>query len=307
MILIPIARSGRRWFRPALVAVALTLAAGCGGSSSPTVDADTIGVVASTAIYGDITRGVGGDAVDVTVILDDPAVDPHEFQGSARDVLALSHADVVIVNGGGYDAFMDQLLEGADNDSARVIDVAELVGIPEGGNEHVFYDPDDMRNLATELATALRAAAPGHEDTIAAASASFDRELAGLADQVAAIAADFDATPVVATDPAAAAFVTAAHLDNRTPEAFMIAVEDGTGVAPRTARAVRELVDGADVRAVVTEPGAADPQVVEVVDAARARDLPVVEVTEMLPPGDTYVGWMRTNFDGLQTALGGGS
>lgn len=264
-------------------------------------------MVASTGIYGDIAERVGGDAVEVTVLLDDASVDPHEFQGTARDVLALSRADVVVVNGGGYDGFMDELLDGADNPSAQVIDMAAAAGVPDGGNEHVFYDPENIDGLVDDLAASFSAARPDAADRFVAAAAELHDELAGIAAQVRRIDEHHRGTPVAVTDPAAEAFVTAAGLDDRTPEAFLVAVEDGTGVAPRTARQVLDLIADQAVDLVVTEAGAVDAQIDEVLRAADATDLPVVTVTEMLPPGEHYVAWMRDNFERLDRALDGAS
>lgn len=260
-------------------------------------------MVASTGIYGDIAQRIGGSAVEVTVLIEDPQIDPHEFQATARDVLALSRADVVVMNGGGYDGFMDQLLVAADNPSAPVIDMADLLGIGPEDNEHVFYAPENIRRLATELVDVLDTLAPRRAPAFDRAAESLDEDLDDLATRVEHLRGAHRGTPVAATDPAAEAFAAVVALDNRTPEEFMIAIEDETGVAARNVRTVLDLVGHGTVELVVTEAGVVDPQVHEVLAAARARDTPVVTVTEMLPPDEHYVSWMRGNLDRLEAAL----
>src|SRR6478735_6745168 len=99
-------------------AVALTgCASEAGGSAS---GADELRIVASTNVYGDIAATVAGDAATVTSIMDDPAQDPHSFEASAQNQLAVSKADVVIENGGGYDPFMQTLLKGSKNQDTTV-------------------------------------------------------------------------------------------------------------------------------------------------------------------------------------------
>src|SRR6478735_6072959 len=100
-------------------AIALTLA-GCSSSSSAGSDDGTVRVVASTDVYGDIATTIGGDAVHVTSLMTDPAQDPHSFEASAQNQLAVSKADVVIENGGGYDDYMQTLLKGSKNQDTTV-------------------------------------------------------------------------------------------------------------------------------------------------------------------------------------------
>ncbi|HEY0238272.1 MAG TPA: zinc ABC transporter substrate-binding protein, partial [Friedmanniella sp.] len=136
-----------------VAALVLGLAA-CSGSPSgvPARGADgTIAVVASTNVYGDIARSIGGDAVTVTAIIDRPDQDPHEYTADARTQLNLSKARLVIENGAGYDDFVNTMLA-ATTAQPRVITVADVSGYdqhPADGefNEHLWYDFPTMIKL----------------------------------------------------------------------------------------------------------------------------------------------------------------
>ncbi|MFJ2315128.1 metal ABC transporter solute-binding protein, Zn/Mn family [Glutamicibacter sp. NPDC087661] len=96
----------------ALPAAGLILA-GCGsatGSESKDAESAGISVVATTNVYGQIARAIGGDSVEVSEIITSAAQDPHSYEPTARDKLAISSADLVLANGGGYDQFMDSLV-----------------------------------------------------------------------------------------------------------------------------------------------------------------------------------------------------
>ncbi|MFD1375289.1 metal ABC transporter solute-binding protein, Zn/Mn family [Micrococcus antarcticus] len=96
----------------ALPAAGLILA-GCGsatGSESKDAESAEISVVATTNVYGQIARAIGGDSVEVSEIITSAAQDPHSYEPTARDKLAISSADLVLANGGGYDQFMDSLV-----------------------------------------------------------------------------------------------------------------------------------------------------------------------------------------------------
>src|SRR5215203_4789324 len=93
----------------ALIAVVTVGVAGCSTSSpsgpptssSAASGAGPVNVVASTNVYGDIVKTIGGPAVAVTSIIDNPEKDPHEYEADAQTQLALSKAQLVIENGGG--------------------------------------------------------------------------------------------------------------------------------------------------------------------------------------------------------------
>src|ERR1700741_3116010 len=85
------------------------------GPTSSAAAAAPINVVASTNVWGDIAKQIGGDRVNVTSIMADPNADPHEFEADAKTGAALSKAQFVIENGLGYDDFMDKLSAASPN------------------------------------------------------------------------------------------------------------------------------------------------------------------------------------------------
>ena len=112
----------------ALAAASVLTLAGCASTSAASSDGEPDGrlsVVASTNVYGQIAEAVGGDLVDVTSIVTNDSQDPHSFEASARDQLTVADADLIIENGGGYDSFVDALVE-ASGSEAHVITAAEF-------------------------------------------------------------------------------------------------------------------------------------------------------------------------------------
>lgn len=98
-----------------LAAASVIALAGCAQAAPEESDAegDRIRVVASTNVYGSLAEQIGGDRVEVTSIITSASQDPHSYEATARDRLAVQNADLVIENGGGYDHFMTQLREGS--------------------------------------------------------------------------------------------------------------------------------------------------------------------------------------------------
>ncbi|MGW2353327.1 metal ABC transporter solute-binding protein, Zn/Mn family [Actinacidiphila glaucinigra] len=293
-------------------AASLGLLAGCGGSSDDAAStgsaasASKVTVVASTNVYGDIVERIGGDRVDVTSIISDPAQDPHSYEAGTRNQLALSKAKVVVENGGGYDDFVDRML-GSGNASAEVINAVEVSGrtAPAGGelNEHVWYDFPSVSKVADRIADALGKADPDNVGTFTKNAAAFKKSLTALEDKEASLKSAHDGDGVAITEPVPLYLLEASGLANRTPEEFSEAVEEGDDVSAKVLQATLDLFSGKKVKALVYNQQTSGAQTEKVKSAAEAAGVPVVPVTETLPDGKDYLTWMNDNVDALADAL----
>lgn len=302
---VPLHRSGAG----AVVLVGLLILAACAPSQTPRGDdaAPAVSIVASTNVYGDIAAQVGGRIARVTSIIDNPAADPHSYQATTRDLLAVSRADIVIENGGGYDDFMKPLVDVARKRSSNVLNAVDISGHrpDEHGelNEHVWYDIPTVIALTRRLVTALVSFDPGHAVDYRANARGFITRLAGLEARSASIRERHAGSPVAVTEPLPLYLLDACGLVDRTPIEFSHAVEEGEGVAPSVMADMIALVSDRRVDLMVENAQTTDAQTVEVSRAASAHGVPVVSVTETLPRGATYVSWMRSNLDAIRTAL----
>lgn len=293
----------------AALALAVPLLSACGGGASDaSARPGTVPVVASTNVYGDIVKRIGGANASVTSIISDPEQDPHSYQASTKTQLALSRAKVVIENGGGYDDFVDTMLSAAKT-KATVLNAVKISGktAPAGGdlNEHVWYDFPTVNRLAQRIAAALGHADPAHARTFTANAQAFGRDLSALEKRTAALKKAHAGEGVAITEPVPGYLLDAAGLRDRTPEAFSHAVEEGDDVPPRALRQTLGLFTGAHpVKALVYNAQTMSAQTEQVVKAARAGHVAAVPVTETLPPGKSYVSWMGGNVGALGTALG---
>ncbi len=130
-----------------LVALALALAAcaGAGGTAAPSattaplasvqpggptpVDSGPpLAVLGTENFYADLLTQIGGSRVQATSLLNDPNADPHAFESSPQAAASVADAKLVIVNGLGYDDFMQKLLGASTKPDRVVIDVETLLG-----------------------------------------------------------------------------------------------------------------------------------------------------------------------------------
>lgn len=330
-----------------LAAASVLVLAGCAsggtaGSGTPDGEQDAgLSVVASTNVYGQIAEEVGGDLIEVTSIVTSASQDPHSFEPSAQDQLAISEADLIIENGGGYDAFVDALIESSGSEAPVVTAVEFSHDYPgdagheeegsaedgateegaaeedhdhehgdehghehiEGFNEHVWYDPHTVEHVAEAIAEELAALDPDNAETYTAGAEAFAGEIEGLEASLADLDATYGGAKVFATEPVPGYLFAAAGLEDVTPAEFSEAVEEGQDVPPATLLESLDLINGGEVALVATNTQTAGAETAQVVDAAEENGIPTVAFAETLPEGQTYISWMQANIEALEDAL----
>jgi zinc/manganese transport system substrate-binding protein len=180
--------------------VLLSLAA-CGSGDGDAAAATSAGgaplsVVATTPEVADFVRNIGGADVTVTQIIK-ANVDPHEYEPTPADIKAIGEAKVVVKNGVGLEAWLDQTIQSAGFQGA-VVDSSQGVTLREGGHEegeaenhdpHIWHDPRNAKIMVTTIEKALEVADPDDAETYAENLAAYSAKLDKLdADNVAAYA-----------------------------------------------------------------------------------------------------------------------
>ena len=288
----------------AIAAVGTLALAGCSAPAA-SVDPDELSIVTSTNVYGSIASSIGGDLVDVTSIIDDPSQDPHSFEGDARTQLALSKADIVIENGGGYDDWADTLLAGVKNDDVTVLNVSDLSGYDQadGFNEHVWYDFPTVDKLVTALVTELSSLAPDKASTFESNAETFTASLDALTQREADLATTAKGAGVAITEPVPLYLLEAAGFTNVTPPAFSEAIEEGTDVSPAVLADTLAIFADGTAELLVYNAQTTGPETEQVLAAAKDHDVPVVPVTETMPTDTDYLAWMGSNLDAIAAAI----
>jgi zinc/manganese transport system substrate-binding protein len=287
-------------------------AAGCGTSAAGDARG-AVRVVASTNVWGDVATqvagGLAGTKVEITSLITDPAADPHSYEASTRNELAVSRADVIIQNGGGYDDFVTSL-RSASGARGTVLDAVALSGKkPVAGelNEHVWYDFPTVARVAERIAAALAAVDRADAGTFRANATAFTAKLRALETIEASVRAAHRGDGVAVTEPVPLYLLDACGLVDRTPAQFSKAMEDETGVSPRVLQRTLSLFPTHRVRLLVYNEQSSSVESDKVMSTAKDDGIPVVGVTETLPAGFDYLGWMRHNLAAIGSALAGGT
>ncbi|HMK71093.1 MAG TPA: zinc ABC transporter substrate-binding protein [Xanthobacteraceae bacterium] len=265
-----------------------------------------IALVAAENFYGNVAQQIGGDSVSVASIINSPDQDPHLFEVSPAVVRQVAAAQVVVYNGADYDPWMAKLLTATPRAGRVVIVAADLLNKKAGDNPHIWYDPATMPAVARALAAALIVADPAHKDEYAARLKAFLASLDPLNEKLAALRSKYGGAAVTASEPVFGYMAAALQLKMRN-ERFQLAIMNDTEPSARDVAAFERDLKTHQVRVLFYNKQAANKLVQQLVDLARAANIPVVGVTETCPPGMSYQDWMMRELDDTAKALAGPS
>ncbi|HXD46410.1 MAG TPA: zinc ABC transporter substrate-binding protein [Pseudolabrys sp.] len=263
-----------------------------------------VAVVTAENIYGDIAAQIGGAHVAVTSLISNPAQDPHLFEASPTAVRAIAGARVVILNGAGYDPWMEKLLGAAPNPQRAVVSAAAIMDRKAGDNPHLWYDPATMPRVATAIAAALTAADPAHAAGYAANLTTVNAALTRIDARAAGLRTKYKDVPVTATEPVFGPMAQAIGLAMRN-ERFQRAVMNGTEPTAHDLAEIERDLKERRVRALIDNAQVSDLLTARLRALAAAARIPVVPVTETLPAGLHFQDWVLSELDALDKALGG--
>ncbi len=258
-----------------------------------------VNVVVSLAIFADFARQVGGDRVDVSTLV--PAgADPHTYEPGPSRVAKLTKADLVIVNGLGLEAALEDVVEENTSSSAILVELAE--GLPViDKNPHLWLDVLNAIAYVEHIRDALAEIDLAGADTYRANADGYLAELRTLDEGVAAA---IDSIP-----PERRKLVTFhdafPYLAQRYGLEVVGVVVASPGKEP-SAKDVANLVDAIaaeDVPAVFKEPQL-NARILELAADDAGVEVCILRSAALDKRVDTYVKLMRSNAKELVRCLG---
>jgi zinc/manganese transport system substrate-binding protein len=277
------------------------------GSSGGTTTGGTPQVVVAENMWGNVAEQIAGSAVRVTSIIDNPDDDPHEYESTVDDAALVAHARLVIRNGAGYDTFIDNLISADSPANRAVLTVSDLVGVKGTDvNPHLWYKPSYVVTAARAIAADLARIAP-------ASTATFQRNLAAfltgeqkVSDVIAQIRAKYAGAKVAYTEPVAGYLVDDAGLKLGIPLSYTRAIQDGTDPSPLDDAAFKHALSAHQVKVLLYNPQVTDATSEDLNKLAKKDGVPIVGVTETLPPSQPNLQtWQVAQARELLAALGG--
>lgn len=292
-----------------LVLVALFTLAGCSSAQTERWSAGSgpIKIVASTNVWGSVANLVAGDLATVDAIIFDTNQDPHSYELTARDQLLINNADIVIMNGGGYDDFMQQAID-ADPTPAITVDAFMASGDDETRNEHIWYDVDQIGDVAAVIGAAIESVDDSKFEEVDARVADFRSQLAmrkaKLDENKAKLLAAYlsqEQLSVFLTEPLAEYLVEDAGYIDATPKEFSEAVEEDRDVPPAVMKEATDLIKRGGVGAIFLNNTTQTPQMVNIINVD--LDIPVFGFGELLIQDPETLEYVGGYFEMLDDAI----
>ena len=289
------------------ISAAVAVLAGCGNSTGTAAggSSDTVQVVAAENFWGSIATQLGGSKVSVHSIIVNPDTDPHSYEPTAADGIALAKSQMAIVNGVGYDRWASQLIDANASSSRAVLNVGDLLGLKEGDNPHQWYSPSSVARVVAHIVSDYKRLDPKD-------SAYFDRERAsfetkGLAEYhrlIAEIRSRYRGVPVGYSESIFQPLGRALGLRLSTPYSFAKAIAEGTDVNASDKQTVDAQAQRRRIKVWIYNSQNATPDVQRVNQLARAAHIPIATITETLSPASaSFEQWQVDQLQTLQRAL----
>ncbi len=257
-------------------------------------------------MWGSIAQQIGGSHVVVTSIITNPTADPHLYESSAANAGAVAQADLVILNGAGYDTWLSQLVASTSRPRHDVLTVSHILHMAgAGANPHFWYDIPKIPTVAAAIAAALSSVDPRDAAAFHAGLRRFDMSLAPLDTAIAHIRNLDKGAPVAYTERLPAYLLAAAGLDNVSPIGFATSIEDGVDPSPADTAAMNALIIGHKIRVLLYNQQTVSSVTDHVRALATREGIAVVALTETLPHRyATYQSWQLAQITAIERALG---
>lgn len=284
---------------------------------SPVVNAQNLNVVTSFSILGDMTRQVGGDRVQVHILVG-PDADAHVYQPTPADAKTIAQARLVIVNGYGFEGWLDRLIKSSGFKGPLVfagkgIKTLKIAHKNEGHNHdhhdsevdpHGWQDLSNALRYVDNITSALSAADPAGKALYQANASKYKEQItaldAAIRKEISAIAPE--RRKVVTSHDAFGYFSRAYGIRFIAPVGFNTEAEPSAADLGRIIKQIRRE----KIPAVFLE-SISDPRMLERIRQESGAKIGGTLYSDSLSKADgpaaSYLEMMRHNARTLTTAL----
>jgi len=272
---------------------------------SPVRAQDRLNVVASFSILGDFVRNVGGDRVDVTMLVG-PDGDVHVYAPAPADARKIADARLLVINGLGLEGWLPRLLQ-ASGSKAPIITAANGIAPLKLGSDadpHAWQSVTNAKKYVTNIRDALALADPAdaerfrkNADTYLAKLDALDREVRDAIKQIPE-----SRRKMISTHDAFGYFAAAYGIRFIAP----LGVSTETEASARDIAGIIAQIKGEKIPAVFLE-NISDPRLIRRISAETGAKIGGTLFSDSLTAekGDapTYIDMVRHNIKALTSAL----
>lgn len=272
---------------------------------APAQAQDRLNVVASFSILGDFVRNVGGERVNVTVLVG-PDSDAHVYAPTPSDAKKVADAKLVLVNGLGFEGWLPRLVKSAGGKASVVTATAGIAPLKLGSESdpHAWQSIANAKIYVANIRDALAAAAPADADGFKSRAAAYLTDLDALEREVREGIAKIPEShrKVISTHNAFGYFAAAYGVEFIAP----VGVSTESEASARDVARIITQIRASKIPAVFLE-NIADPRLMGRISAETGARIGGTLYSDGLTgeKGDspTYIAMVRHNIKALTSAL----
>lgn len=279
----------------------LASVAACGSGQSTSEKNGTIEVAASVNQWGTVAKALGGDNVNVTSIINSTNVDAHDYEPTTSDIAKLQKAQVIIVNGAGYDAWA---VKAAQTANAIIVNAAEVGGVNDGENPHVWFSADVRKAVAQAITEAYEQADAAKKNDFDKMNDQWMAEENNVESKIAEVKQKTDGLAYAATESVASYLAEDMGLADATPSGYARATANESEPTPTDIKQFTDALKAGEIKLLVVNTQEESELTGKITDAAKSVEVPMVELTEQMPEQyDSLTAWMEGLVDAFSQAI----
>lgn len=279
----------------------LASVAACGSGQSTSEKNGTIEVAASVNQWGTVAKALGGDNVNVTSIINSTNVDAHDYEPTTSDIAKLQKAQVIIVNGAGYDAWAVKATQTAN---AIIVNAAEVGGVNDGENPHVWFSADVRKAVAQAITEAYEQADAAKKNDFDKMNDQWAAEENNVESKIAEVKQKTDGLAYAATESVASYLAEDMGLADATPSGYARATANESEPTPTDIKQFTDALKAGEIKLLVVNTQEESELTGKITDAAKSVEVPMVELTEQMPEQyDSLTAWMEGLVDAFSQAI----
>lgn len=279
----------------------LASVAACGSGQSTSEKNGTIEVVASVNQWGTVAKTLGGDNVNVTSIINSTNVDAHDYEPTTSDIAKLQKAQVIIVNGAGYDAWA---VKAAQTANATIVNAAEVGGVNDGENPHVWFSAEVRKAVAQAITKAYKQVDAAKKSDFDKMNDQWTAEENNVESKIAEVKQKTDGLAYAATESVASYLAKDMGLADATPSGYARATANESEPTPTDIKQFTDALKAGEIKLLVVNTQEESELTGKITDAAKSVEVPMVELTEQMPEQyDSLTAWMEGLVDAFSQAI----
>jgi len=302
-----------------LASIVMMLVIGCGNQENTQTETDKLNVVTTFYPMYDFTKKVAGDEAEVTLLLE-AGTDTHGYEPSAKEVAAISDADVFVYNSEEMEVWVSSVLESIDTENTVIVNASEGISLLESTEEdhhdeneeeshhhevdpHIWLDPVLAQEEVTNIKEGLVAADPENKEIYESNATQYNEKLQTL-DQEFANAFSDATNRVFVTQHAAFAYL-ANRYDLEQVSIAGISTEEEP--SPAKLAELQDYINANDIHYIYYAETSSS-KIAETLANETGTELEILNpiegiTTEDQEKGTDYIQLMKNNLAALQKSI----